>query len=55
MTVRYHADDPRVAVRDADVGGGGAALWVVMSGGAALFFLVLLVVHLVFVSRRRSV
>ncbi|MFG2563784.1 DUF3592 domain-containing protein [Streptomyces sp. NPDC048496] len=53
MIVRYHADDPQVAVSENDVGGGGAAALAVMSGGGALLFLVLSVVAPVFVVRRR--
>ncbi|MDR3082215.1 MAG: hypothetical protein LBV60_15035 [Streptomyces sp.] len=53
MTVRYHADDPQVAVREDDVGGGGALLLAVMSGGAALLFLLTSVAALVYALRRR--
>ncbi|MFB6963311.1 DUF3592 domain-containing protein [Streptomyces sp. NPDC056309] len=53
MTVRYHADDPQVAVRESDVDGGGAAVVTVMSGGAALFFLLLSGVRLVHALRQR--
>ncbi|MGW3513415.1 hypothetical protein [Streptomyces sp. NPDC000994] len=53
MTVRYHADDPQVAVREDDVDGGGAAVLAVMSGGAALLFLLVSVVHLVYAVRQR--
>lgn len=53
MTVRYHEDDPQVAVREDDVGGGGAAVLAVLSGGAVLFFLLLSVVALVYALRQR--
>ncbi|MFE7216999.1 hypothetical protein ACFY0A_45855 [Streptomyces sp. NPDC001698] len=53
MTVRYHADDSQVAVREDDVDGGGAAVLAVLSGGAALLFLPLSVGHLVYVLRQR--
>ncbi|MCZ7414051.1 hypothetical protein O3441_05850 [Streptomyces sp. WMMC897] len=53
MTVRYHTGDPRVAVREADVGGGGAAVLAVMSGGAAVFFLLMSIVAVVYALRQR--
>ncbi|MFJ9677089.1 hypothetical protein ACIRP2_03410 [Streptomyces sp. NPDC101194] len=53
MTVRYHVDDPRVVVRDEDVGGGGAAVLAVMSGGAALLFMLTSVGGLVYALRQR--
>ncbi|MCC9740981.1 hypothetical protein [Streptomyces sp. MNU89] len=53
MTVRYHVNDPRVAVRDGDVGGGGAAVLAVMSGGTALLFLVMSAVAPVYALRQR--
>ncbi|MFF0738964.1 hypothetical protein ACFYVL_01065 [Streptomyces sp. NPDC004111] len=45
--VRYHADNPRVAVREEDLGGGGTALLAAFSGGMALLFLLMSVVGLV--------
>ncbi|MFF4794772.1 hypothetical protein ACFY2M_34620 [Streptomyces sp. NPDC001276] len=53
MTVRYHTDDPQVAVREDDVDGGGAAVLAVMSSGAALLFLLVSGVHLVYALRQR--
>ncbi|GED85789.1 hypothetical protein TNCT6_28740 [Streptomyces sp. 6-11-2] len=53
MTIRYHADDPEVAVHEEDVDGGGAAVAAVLSGGAALLFLPLSVGYLVYVLRQR--
>ncbi|MCC5032889.1 hypothetical protein DMH02_006480 [Streptomyces sp. WAC 00631] len=53
MTVRYHVNDPRVAVRDGDVGGGGAAVLAVISGGTAPLFLVMSVVAPVYALRQR--
>ncbi|MGW2770791.1 hypothetical protein [Streptomyces sp. NPDC001275] len=53
MTIRYHTDDPQVAVREDDVDGGGAAVLAVMPGGAALLFLLVSVVHLVYALRQR--
>ncbi|MFI9629577.1 hypothetical protein [Streptomyces sp. NPDC052042] len=53
MAVRYHADDPQVAVREDDAGGGGAAVLAVLSGVAALFFLLLSVLQLVYGSQQR--
>ncbi|MEU0575390.1 DUF3592 domain-containing protein [Dermacoccus nishinomiyaensis] len=53
MAVRYQADDPQVAAREADVGGGGAAVLALMSSGAALLFLMLSVVGAVHARRQR--
>ncbi|WP_051765491.1 hypothetical protein [Streptomyces sp. NRRL F-5135] len=53
MTVRYHADDAQVAVREADLGGGGAAVLAAMLGGAALLFLLTSVAVPVHAHRRR--
>ncbi|MFD3971408.1 hypothetical protein [Streptomyces cyaneofuscatus] len=53
LAVRYQADDPRVAAREADVGGGGAAVLAALSGGAALLFLTVAAVAAVFLARQR--
>ncbi|MFF3096607.1 hypothetical protein [Streptomyces cyaneofuscatus] len=54
LAVRYQADDPQVAVREADVGGGGAAVLAALSGAAALFFLAISAVSAIFLARRRG-
>ncbi|MFD6327920.1 DUF3592 domain-containing protein [Streptomyces sp. NPDC058442] len=53
ITVRYHANNPHVAVHENDVDGGGAAVVMVMSGGFALLFLLLSGVRLVHALRQR--
>ncbi|GAB3949190.1 hypothetical protein GCM10028832_01060 [Streptomyces sparsus] len=53
MTVRYHPDAPREAVRNDDVGGGGALVLVVLSAVTALFFLLMSVVASVHTLRQR--
>ncbi|GGP89632.1 hypothetical protein [Streptomyces roseolilacinus] len=53
LTVRYRADDPRVAAREEDVGGGGAIVLAAMSGGGALLFLTISAAAALSVARRR--
>ncbi|MEU0163799.1 hypothetical protein ABZ154_34755 [Streptomyces sp. NPDC006261] len=53
LVVRYQADDPQVAAREADVRGGGAAVLAALSGGAALLFLTVAAVAVIFLARQR--
>ncbi|MFJ8229806.1 hypothetical protein ACIQ9E_07570 [Streptomyces sp. NPDC094448] len=53
MFVRYRAEDPQSAVREADTDGGGAAVLAVVSSGAALLFLMLSIAGVVYTRRQR--
>ncbi|MET9506203.1 DUF3592 domain-containing protein [Streptomyces sp. NPDC006622] len=53
LTVRYRADDPRVAAREDDVDGDGAAVLAVASGAGALLLLVLSVLAAIALGRQR--